>query len=58
MSDRKSRAHKPATPREIIAKAETRLAKADKQRASIRADPIGEVARQKRRVKRAKKLDA
>ena len=57
MSDRKSRAHKPTTRREVIVKAERRLAKADQQRASIRADPVGEVARQQRRVKRAKKPD-
>ena len=39
----------------VIAKAERRLAEADKQRARIKADPEGEVARERRRVKRAKK---
>jgi hypothetical protein len=39
----------------VIAKAEQRLAEADKQRARIKADPEGEVARERRRVKRAKK---
>ena len=52
----KSRDHKPASPeREVIAKAERRFAKADKQRAGIKANPKGEVAREQRRVKRAKK---
>jgi hypothetical protein len=55
MPDRKKRNHKPASPaREVIAKAERRFAKADKQRAGIRADPKGEVAREHGRVKRAK----
>ncbi len=39
----------------VIAKAEQRLAEADEQRARIKADPEGEVARERRRVKRAKK---
>jgi hypothetical protein len=56
MPDRKKRNHKPASAaREVIAKAERRFAKADKQRAGIRADPKGEVAREQGRVKRAKK---
>jgi len=47
---------KPGSPvGEVIAKAERRLAKADEQRARIKADPEGEVARERRRVKRAKK---
>ena len=41
--------------REVIAKAERRFAKADKQRADVKADPKGEVAREQSRVKRAKK---
>jgi len=55
MPHRKSRDHKPASPREVIAKAERRFAKADKQRAGIKADPEREVARERLRVKRAKK---
>jgi len=55
-ANRKKRDHKPASPaREVIAKAERRFAKADKQRAGIKADPKGEVAREQGRVKRAKK---
>ena len=42
-------------PREVIAKAEQRLEQADKQRARIKADPEREVARERLRVKRAKK---
>ncbi|MGO8917686.1 MAG: hypothetical protein ACLQJR_17420 [Stellaceae bacterium] len=56
MPHRKSRGHKPAFPdREVIAKAEGRFAKADKQRAGVKADPKGQVAREQERVKRAKK---
>jgi hypothetical protein len=56
MPHRKSRDQKPASPdREVIEKAETRFAKADKQRAGIKADPVREVAREQLRVKRAKK---
>jgi hypothetical protein len=56
MPDRKKGDHKPASPAgEVIAKAERRLAEADKQRARIKADPEREVAREKERVKRAKK---
>jgi hypothetical protein len=55
MPDRKKRDHKPASPDgEVIAKAERRFAEADKQRARIKADPEGEVARERLRVKRAK----
>jgi len=39
----------------VIAKAERRLAEADKQRARIKADPVREVVRERLRVKRAKK---
>src|SRR5260370_31905497 len=39
----------------VVAKAERRLAEADKQRARIKADPEGEVARERLRVKRAKR---
>jgi hypothetical protein len=42
--------------REIIAKAEGRFAKADKQRARIKVDPKGTVAREQERVHRFKKL--
>jgi hypothetical protein len=53
MPHRKSRDHKPASPdREVIAKAQRRLAKADEQRADVKADPEGEVARQQWRVKK------
>lgn len=46
----------PAAPkRQVIAKAERRLAEADKQRARIKADPVREVVRERSRVKRAKK---
>src|SRR5258708_33495994 len=56
MPDRKKGDHKPASPDgEVIAKAERRLAEADKQRARIKADPEREVAREKGRVKRARK---
>jgi hypothetical protein len=56
MPDRKNGDHKPASPvGEVIAKAERRLAEADKQRARIKADPEREVARERLRVKRAKK---
>jgi hypothetical protein len=56
MPDRKKGDHKPASPDgEVIAKAERRLAEADKQRARIKADPEREVARERLRVKRAKK---
>jgi hypothetical protein len=56
MPHRKSGDHKPASSEtEVRARAERRFAKADKQRADIKADPIGEVARVQRRVQRAKK---
>ena len=44
-----------APKRQVIAKAERRLAEADKQRARIKADPVREVVRERLRVKRAKK---
>jgi hypothetical protein len=47
-------ARKPKPQREVIAKAERRLAKAVKQRGRIKADPKREVAREQRRVDRAK----
>ena len=56
MPHRKSRSHQPAFPdREVIAKAEGRFAKADKQRTGIKADHKREVAREQRRVNRVKK---
>jgi hypothetical protein len=59
MPHRKESDHKPASPaREVIAKAERRLAEADKQRARIKADPAREVARERLRVKRAKKSNS
>ena len=59
MPDRKKRDHKPASPaREVIAKADRRLAEADKQRSRIKSDPKREVAREKDRLKRAKKPHA
>jgi hypothetical protein len=46
---------KPHSPdRKVIAKAERRLAKADKQRAGIKADPKAEVARVRTRIKKDK----
>ena len=55
MPHRKSKAHKAAFPdREVIAKAEGRFAKADKQRVGVKVDPKREVAREQRRVKRTK----
>ena len=44
-----------APKRQEIAKAERRLAEADKQRARIKADPVREVVRERLRVKRANK---
>src|SRR5205085_9098977 len=44
-----------APKRQVIAKAERRLAEADKQRARIKADPVREVVRERLRVKRANK---
>jgi len=41
--------------REVIAKAEGRFAKADKQRASMTADPKKAVQREKERVERVKR---
>jgi len=57
MPHSKSRGRKAAFPdREIIAKAEGRFAKADKQRAGMKArSQTGEVARERARSKRAKK---
>jgi hypothetical protein len=56
MPHRKNRGHKARFPdREVIAKAEGRFAKADKQRAGIKANPKREVAHAQRRVKRVKK---
>jgi hypothetical protein len=56
MTDRKSRGDMPAFPdREVIAKAEERFAKADKQRAGLKADPKREVARERQRIKRNRK---
>lgn len=55
MPYRKTRDHNPAFPdREIIAKAEGRFAKADKQRAGLKADPDREIAREKQRATRLK----
>jgi hypothetical protein len=45
----------PAFPdREVIAKAEGRFAKADKQRASVKSDPKKAVQRAKERVEHVK----
>ena len=56
MPHRKRSDHKPASSaRVVIAKAERRFAKADKQRARIKADPVREVVRERLRAKRAKK---
>jgi hypothetical protein len=51
----KGRSAHAAPKGEVIAKAERRLAEADKQRARIKADPVREVVRERLRVKRAKK---
>jgi hypothetical protein len=54
--NRDKRDQKSAFPdRETIAKAEGRLAKADKQRARIKANPKKAVTREQQRVKRAEK---
>ncbi|MGH7091603.1 MAG: hypothetical protein ACREFQ_22155 [Stellaceae bacterium] len=55
MPRRKRRSRQPAFPdREVIAKAQGRFAKADKQRAGMKANPKREVAREQQRVKRVK----
>jgi hypothetical protein len=51
----KGRSAHAASKREVIAKAERRFKKADKQRARIKADPVREVVRDRVRVKRGKK---
>ena len=48
--------HKDAKRHEVIEKAERRFAKADKQRASIKADPKEAVRRAKERVGRHKSM--
>ena len=62
MPHRKIRGSKPVAfpDREVIAKADGRFAKADKQRAGIKADPKREVIREQRRAERPsmKKSDA
>jgi hypothetical protein len=56
MPHRKRREDKARFPdREIITKAEGRFAKADKQRARIKANPKREVSREQVRAKRVKK---
>jgi hypothetical protein len=54
MPHRKIRDSKPVAfpDGEVIAKAEGRFAKADKQRAGIKADPKREVIREQRRAER------
>lgn len=53
MPARKSSDGKPMPSKaKVIAKAEHRLAKADEQRANIKADPKREIARAKKRVKK------
>jgi len=44
--------------REVIAKAQGRFAKADKQRAGMKANPKREVAREEARARRSKKRGA
>jgi hypothetical protein len=52
----RKRDDKPASPdAEVKAKADRRFAKADKQRARIKADPKREVAREQARVQHTKK---
>jgi hypothetical protein len=55
MPHRKIRGSKPVAfpDREVIAKAEGRFAKADKQRAGIKSDPKREVIREQRRAERS-----
>ena len=49
---------RPAFPdREVIAKAEGRFAKADKQRASIKADPKKATQREQERVEHVKRAE-
>jgi hypothetical protein len=58
MPHRESRDHKRAFPdREVIAKAEGRFAKADKQRAGMEANPKKEVVREQQRVERVTKKE-
>ncbi|HEV2161871.1 MAG TPA: hypothetical protein VGR52_06525 [Stellaceae bacterium] len=52
------RKNKGFPDREIMAKAQGRFAKADKQRAGIKANPKREVAREQERARRPKKPDA
>jgi hypothetical protein len=55
MAEGKSRHREPTSPKEVTARAEHRFAKADKQRAGVKADLIKEIARERGRVERAKK---
>jgi hypothetical protein len=54
MPNRKKGKKSAFPDREVIAKAEGRFAKADKQRASIKADPRGIVIREQERARRSK----
>jgi hypothetical protein len=54
----KMRSNRGAKNREVIAKAEQRFAKADRQRARIKANPEGAVRHGKERLRRVKKRAA
>ena len=57
MSHRMRRSRQPAFPdREVVAKAQGRFAKADKQHAGMEANPKREVAREQQRAKRVRNL--
>lgn len=58
MADPHNRHRKPGSPNHaVIAKAERRLTRADKQRARIKADLKEEVIRAQQRVQRSKKAE-
>lgn len=58
LSGMRHRKNRGFPDREIMAKAQGRFAKADKQRAGIKANPKREVAREQERARRPKKPDA
>jgi hypothetical protein len=55
MTEAGSSDRKPASPKKVTARAERRFAKADKQHAGVKTNLKKEIAREKRRVKRAAK---
>ena len=58
MTQTRTRPRKLASPKKVTARAEQRFAKADKQRAAVKTNLKKAIAREKRRVKRAKKEKA